>query len=168
MTAFRPQAEPCLPSWKKKAGPVLENPQTSRSVPHAPFYTWLLGCSLVFPCQGLQGTTSLWHPREGPCVSPGSLVRVSPPSDRAVGLQAWTPGPGYSLLHQTGLQGHEVSPSWPQGRTTPPFRPQDTDVSHPQTPGRHNDPLRQGPSLTRALLKAAPLSWRLARRPCHT
>lgn len=69
MTAFRLQAEPCLPSWKKKVGPVLENPQTSRSVPHAPFYTWLLGCSLVFPCQGLQGTTSLWHPREGPCVS---------------------------------------------------------------------------------------------------
>lgn len=78
--------------------------------------------------------------------SPGIFGQsVSPPSDRAVGLQAQTPGPGYILLHQTGLQGHEVSPSWPQGRTTPPFRPQNTDVPHPQTPGWHNDPLRQGP-----------------------
>ena len=95
--------------------------------------------------------------QRGAVCSPGVFGQsVSPPSDRAVGLQAWTPGRGYILLHQKWLQGQEVSPSWPQGRTTPPFRPQDTDVSHPQTPEQHNNPLRQGPQPHQSPLEGSP------------
>ena len=116
--------------------------------------SWMLsGLSLPGP----PGNHKPVVPQRGAVCSPRVFGQsVSPPSDRAVGLQAWTPGRGFFLLHQKSLQGQEVSPSWPQGRTTPPFRPQDTDVSHPQTPGRHNDPLRQGPQPHQSPLEGSP------------
>lgn len=141
---------------KKKAGPVLENPQTSRSVPTLPF-TWLLGCSLVFPCQGLQEHhRSLWHPGGAVCF-PGSLVRVSPPSDRAVGLRLGPRDRVIVFSIRQGSKGLRICiPPGPRARTTPPFRPQDADVSILRPQGGTTGPSETGPQPHQSPPKGSP------------